>query len=207
MRRSHWMSVAVVAAAAASSGWAAQGDGISPRASIDPWPKWQGRLAVGTSQAPLGPELLTSLDAGGLKVSGASLLGDFYFSRPSQGASGSGFRATSGVFLGSRASALLGAPARPLAGRSFSVEQRHLGIWGIGTPESTDPAAMPYLGVGYTGLAKSGWGFSADFGLVALNPGSAVKLGRVFSGNQSLDDTLREMRLSPLVRLGVSYSF
>jgi hypothetical protein len=61
--------------------------------------------------------------------------------------------------------------------------------------------------VGYTSLyGKSGWGFSADFGLMALSPGSAVKLGRVLGG-QSLDDVLRDMRLSPLVQLGVSYSF
>jgi hypothetical protein len=62
--------------------------------------------------------------------------------------------------------------------------------------------------LGYTGLSsKGGWGFSADVGVMALSPGSSVKLGRVFSGNQSLDDLLREMRLSPLVQVGVSYSF
>jgi len=66
---------------------------------------------------------------------------------------------------------------------------------------------VPYFGFGYTGLpSKAGWGFSADLGVMALNPGSAVKLGRVFGG-QNLDDVLRDMRLSPLVQLGVSYSF
>ena len=50
-------------------------------------------------------------------------------------------------------------------------------------------------------------GHKADVGVMALNPGSAVKLGRVVGGNQSLDDVLREMRLSPLVQVGVSYSF
>ena len=71
-----------------------------------------------------------------------------------------------------------------------------------------EPGAAPYLGIGYTGLSsKGGWGFSADVGVVALSPRSTVKLGRVLGGTQSLDDVLRDMRLSPLLQLGVSYSF
>ena len=32
-----------------------------------------------------------------------------------------------------------------------------------------EPAAMPYVGIGYSGLGgRSGWSFTADFGLVAL---------------------------------------
>jgi hypothetical protein len=42
---------------------------------------------------------------------------------------------------------------------------------------------------------------------MALNPRSAVRLGKVFNGTLTLDDTLREMRFSPLLQLGVSYSF
>lgn len=206
MRSAMWLTVAALAASAASSTWALQGNGLIP-SQQDPWPRWQGRLAVGTTQSPLaadGP----GQDGSGLKLGGASLFGDFYFSRSIRGAAGSGFRATSGIFVGSTSAALLsGPPAGVIPGKAFSVERRHLGIWGIAPAEaSTDPQATPYVGIGYTGLAKSGWGFSADLGLVALNPGSAVKLGRMFNG-QSLDDTLREMRLAPVVRLGVSYSF
>jgi len=29
----------------------------------------------------------------------------------------------------------------------------------------------------------------------------------VFNGSQSLDDTMRDLRFSPLLQLGVSYSF
>jgi hypothetical protein len=34
-----------------------------------------------------------------------------------------------------------------------------------------------------------------------------VRFGRVFNGSQSLDDVVRDMRLAPVVQLGVSYSF
>jgi hypothetical protein len=64
------------------------------------------------------------------------------------------------------------------------------------------------MGVGYTGLySKSGWGFSADFGLVGAQKGSRIKLGHSVTGHQNPDEALREMRLSPLLQLGVSYSF
>ena len=43
--------------------------------------------------------------------------------------------------------------------------------------------------------------------MVSLSPGTAVKLGKVFTGNQALDDTVRDMRWSPVLQLGVSYSF
>jgi hypothetical protein len=38
---------------------------------------------------------------------------------------------------------------------------------------------------------------------MALNPGSGLRLGR----GQSLDDVVRDMRLTPVLQLGVSYSF
>ncbi|MBN8507319.1 MAG: hypothetical protein J0L57_01765, partial [Burkholderiales bacterium] len=67
---------------------------------------------------------------------------------------------------------------------------------------------MPYLGLGYSGqLVQTGWGFWADVGLVVQSPGSALGLGRVVSGSQGVDDLIRELRLSPMLQLGVSYSF
>jgi predicted glycoside hydrolase/deacetylase ChbG (UPF0249 family) len=54
---------------------------------------------------------------------------------------------------------------------------------------------------------RGGWSFNADLGLVSQTRNGAVKLGRVMTGSQSLDDAVREMRWSPLVQLGVSYSF
>jgi len=45
----------------------------------------------------------------------------------------------------------------------------------------------------------------ADLGMIGQN--SATKFGRSASGSPSLDDQLRDMRLAPVLQLGVSYSF
>ena len=77
-------------------------------------------------------------------------------------------------------------------------------------PPNTRPkrTTLPYIGIGYSNLsAKSGWHFSADLGVVSQSPGNVVRFGRVFGGTQSLDDAVRDMRLAPVVQLGVSYSF
>jgi hypothetical protein len=67
---------------------------------------------------------------------------------------------------------------------------------------------MPYLGIGYTGLSlKNGWGVTADFGMALENPGSAARAGRALFGNQGFDQALRDLRLSPMLQVGVSYSF
>jgi len=187
---------------AAGSAWGV-GDGLMPSdASL--WPRWQGRLALGTLSPATHPDSM-NLDSQGLRVGGASLLGDYYFSRSWRGVgSGSGFRATSGVILGSRSSNLLTAtPSGTPSGRAFNVDRRTVGVWGLQIPGDNGNDPVPYVGLGYTGLAgKGAWGFSADLGVMALNPGSAVKLG-----HQGLDDSLRDLRLSPMVQLGVSYSF
>jgi hypothetical protein len=73
---------------------------------------------------------------------------------------------------------------------------------------SVDAPTLPYVGIGYTGLSpRGGWSFNADVGVVSLSPGNAAKLGRFFGGGQSLDDAVRDMRWSPVLQLGVSYSF
>ena len=209
MRKASWMMAAAMALAPLSAAWAIEGDGLTLRSDTTQWPRLQGRLSLGTSMPALRADPMNP-DSNTVSLSGASLLGDYYFSRSLRsGGDGGGFRATSGIFVGSRSGLLLSSV--PTLGRSFSIERRSLGSFALTTPNTdnpSDPAAVPYVGVGYTGLStKGGWGFSADVGLMALNPGSAVKLGRVFGGNQSLDDVLREMRLSPIVQVGVSYSF
>jgi hypothetical protein len=148
-------------------------------------------------------------------VRNLSVLGDYYFSnrwasRAVLGASGDGlnggFRATSGLLLGQRSGAY---PLLNLANptRNFNVDLRTAYV-PSNEPAPVEASAVPYVGVGYTGMSsKGGWGFSADVGVMALKPGSAVKLGRVMGGGQSLDDVLREMRVSPMLQLGVSYSF
>jgi hypothetical protein len=207
MRTAPWMMAAAMALVPFGAAWAIEGDGLTPRADQAQWPRWQGRLSLGTSVTALRPDPMNP-DSSVVTLSGASLLGDYYFKRSLRGPSdGGGFRATSGIFIGTRSLSLLSAAG---TGRSFSVERRSLGSFGLtnSADNPSEPTAVPYLGVGYTGLSsKGGWGFSADVGLMALSPSSAVKLGRVVGGTQSLDEVLREMRLSPLVQVGVSYSF
>ena len=79
-----------------------------------------------------------------------------------------------------------------------------------GSAQSVDNSrnAWPYLGIGYAGTGLKGdWGFSADVGLAAQNPGAVGQLGRAFHGDMAFSDALRELRLQPVVRLGVSYKF
>ncbi len=194
MQTAKWMLALTLSVAPAV--WA-QSDGLSASADDLPWGRWQGRLAISTA-APLWRGDLAA-DATSLSRSGLSLMGDYYFNRSlaPDGRTG-GFRATSGLVVGQRPTLWIGGPG----GSAFSVERR------IAPDGSSDSATLPYLGVGYSGLGgRSGWSFSADFGLVALAGGNAVRLGRVFNGSQSLDELVRDLRLAPVLQFGASYSF
>lgn len=143
----------------------------------------------------------------------ASLTGDYYFSPALSDDTQprSGFRASSAllirqsgislsdVAMTSRSSASFGTPAR-LALGAPSVS--------LGDPQADGVSALPYVGVGYSEVSlKSGWGFWADVGLVVQSPGGAIGVGRVLSGTQGVDELLRELRMAPMVQLGVNYSF
>jgi hypothetical protein len=164
---------------------------------------WQARLG--------GPD--RSLAEPGLQRESLSLFGDYYFSTTGIAAMPSlrgGFRATGGVFVGPRSGLGLAAPAAwpgltaPTATRGF----------GLSVPEalrapsaSGDSSSVPYVGVGYSGLKAlratgGGWAFSADLGVMALQPRSAVRLGQ-----RPVQDTLRELQFSPLLQVGASYTF
>lgn len=197
-----WMVLGGSAVAAQAQG------GFMVNADQVPWPKLQARIGLATSSAPLTP-LLTDLTLPAMgSVQGGRVLGDYYFlgGGLSLGAAriNGGFRATSGLLLGSHG-ASFSMPTVPKLGLALSASQQFvpLGNSLIDTTAGDANHTVPYLGVGYTGLsAKGGWGFTADLGLMALNPGSTSNLTR-----QSLDDTLRDMRITPVVQLGVSYSF
>jgi hypothetical protein len=205
-----WIFAALVSLSAAVPAVAAEGSGLTPSAEQVPWTqRWQGRLSLSV-QAPSFRTGLGS-DAAGLQITGLSLMGDYYFARPLPLlARDGGFRATSGLILGGRAPTW---GARPQLGSqtgSLRVERRPTGtgLTAYGSDTSADSATTPYVGLGYSGLsAKRAWSFSADLGLVALAAGNAVKLGRVFHGGPTLDDVVRDMRVAPIVQLGVSYSF
>jgi len=174
---------------------AAQANGLQIDPNTVDWPRWQARLGVTTAPqdtAGTGPRTM---------LEGAGLLGDYYFAGPGFGSGRitGGFRATSGLFTGGRANAL-STPLLPTRdGSPFTLTTRSR----MAPDSGVEGGAVPYLGIGYTGLSlRGGWGFSADVGLV----GSGVRLGRPIPGGQ-VDELLQELRLTPMLQLGVSYSF
>ena len=144
------------------------------------WPQWQLRRSLLQSAPLVSP----------LPLQGARqmtmLLGDRYFKVPglNVGSWGS-LRASSGIVVRTRAS-----PA------------------GMLEPARDASSVVPYLGLGYTGLSiKGGWGLNADIGLTAESPSASTRFGRALLGNATWDSALRELRLSPVFQLGVTYSF
>ena len=209
MRTTTWMLaglISLVTAPFTAPAQAADGTGLAP--NPEAWARWQGRLSFGTA-APALRAGWADINSAGRAPNRLSLMGDYYLSAPliSAGSAG-GLRATSGVILGPRYQPWLGQSGG--AGSSFSIDSRSFGPGAMPyTNDSAgDSATLPYLGLGYTGLAaRSGWSFSADLGLVAQSPGNASRLGRALGGGQSLDDAVRDLRLAPLFQVGVSYSF
>lgn len=200
------MAFAIALAGHSLSVHANEGNGLTVKGDDFQWPRWQGRLSM-SSASPAWTRTFGPANPG---VSGLTLMGDYYLTGSLLGAQrAGGFRATSGVVIGPRslAAANLGAGS---SGGGFNVDRRTTGQTTSVLPgdSSVDAPTLPYLGIGYTGLSpRGGWSFNADLGVVSLNPGNAVKLGRWLGGGQSLDDMVRDMRWSPVVQLGVSYSF
>jgi hypothetical protein len=184
----------------------ADGRGIRVDADSLDWPRWQARLQLNVESqswaAPIGFGVLQAVP----RARSGALLGDYYVTRPRLGDAG-GLRLTSGIVVGQRGSLFgPGSPAS-LENAFAAAVVRNLAA----TPASLDAAedttlTWPYLGVGYSGSSlRGGWGFTADLGLAAQNP-SAIRLGRAF-GSQPLDELVRDMRLTPVLQLGVSYRF
>jgi hypothetical protein len=200
------LSVASVVPLAALAG----GEGLSTDADRVPWARFQGRVSYAAA-APVAAAPVTPGDGMGLQVQGMSLMGDVYFGGPRSWTGG--FRATSGVIYGSRTSLAGMSAMAPASGGLLNVDRRLFGASAPGLNYAADPAAepsgtLPYIGVGYSSLAtRSGWSFSADLGVISLAPSNAVRFGRVFGGSQNLDDVVRDMKLTPVLQLGASYSF
>jgi hypothetical protein len=184
------------------------GNGLSASAGGPPWARWQGRVSVSTGTPQWRSEMLRS-EPFGLKVQGITLMGDYYFTRSRLGEHGAGgFRATSGVLVGQGA-LWTSQPASGI-GTGLSVGQRNTSLFSglAGSELTSESTTVPYVGVGYSGLSpKGGWGFAADVGVKALQAGTPVRFGRAVNGSPSLDELVRELRLTPVLQLGVSYSF
>lgn len=202
MRNTVWLMAAALGFATAATAQPVDYSGLE-------MPQFQGRIRLGMSVPAGSPSL--GIGAGSSRLAAASVLGDYYFARSAPLAGEvSGFRITSGVLLGSRLGSW-GGPALAARGENaFMVETHRFSLSSspaLQSPDAWDGGAVPYLGVGYSGSSvKSGWGFSADLGLTAGHPGAVLGFGRGAAG-PSLEETLRDIRLSPMLQLGVSYSF
>lgn len=182
-------------AAAASS--QAAGGLVAPAAE-SVWPQWQARVSLQT--ATLSPlRLSRQLDGGSTHggVQGGAIFGDYYFAMPSFGS----FRASGGLMVGSHGGLPVGsAAAGPRLGLSLNSGLAPNGATGADIGNGFNDT-LPYLGLGFSGAPwRNGLAISADLGLVA-GRGSAL------FGNQGFEGTLRELRLSPVLQLGVRYTF
>jgi hypothetical protein len=205
MRQFTWMFAGALALLSTAA-LAADNDARQPGADPLEWSRWQGRLSLSTPSTPAR----LGADNSVARFGSASLMGDYYFSRSLVGARQlGGFRATSGLIVGPRS--LLGSAQGGFAsGNAFSIGSRSTGLAPLPLTGdvSAETTTATYLGVGYTNLSvRSGWSFNADLGLVGSGTGSGARLGRGLSGGQNLDDAVREMRMTPLLQLGVTYAF
>lgn len=175
---------------------------------------WRSRTILLTSGSGLDTGLgdqLVSANGDGLRVRGVRVLEDYFFSPAS------GFRATGGMIGGASITPWLPS-ANPLgSARSLSLSVPRLG-WGSPITNTVDPldggsaattTAVPYVGAGFSSPSRDGlWQFSADLGLISRSPASVGKISRVLTnGLSSVDDTLHEMRLQPMLQVGLSYAF
>ena len=183
--------------------------GLTADAESLAWGRMQTRIAY--SASPPWAASLASDGGAGLKVSGLALMGDVYLS-PTRATALAGFRATSGLLMGTR-TALWGTRTAS-GGGLLVVDRRSTALAAPGVhaaadlPDDHSASTMPYVGIGYSSLpSRAGWSFTADLGMVSRAPGNVVRFGRVFSGNQNLDDVVRDLRLAPVLQLGVTYAF
>ena len=166
------------------------------------WPQWQSRLALTPS---------ASLD-GNARLSGASVLGDYYFYRHSLSSASSlpgGFRATSGLLLGNTAPKQLFGPGTGLGSeRSLGLSRNNAGAESLLWTNDAYDGTSSYLGLGYSLVSlQGGWGVSADLGLATTDRSSSLRGRSLGLGNQRSADNPRELQLTPLLHLGLTYSF
>jgi hypothetical protein len=202
MRAALGMWVVATAQVFAGAAWAGDGLTVPQGRAEAAWPRWQARVTA--NDAPLRSAFRPPHETG-LNLQGSSVVGDFYFARsPLVASAQGGFRATGGLFVGTRfdnATSTLPGPSGQAPGANLASRYA---LTGPGSLEGL--TATSYVGVGYTALSgRDGWGFSADLGLVS----QGMKLGASQVFRPGLDDGgLRDNRLvAPLLRFGVSYSF
>ena len=198
------LSGATLVLAALPAG-AANGLAVSQPEAL--WPQWQARIAVQTgslSPVTLADRFGNAWGGNGAPrgLQGGAVFGDYYFARPSFGA----FRASGGLLIGAQSGAPVFNSSNSLGSTRLDLSVNSLG--NIGATALENPmATMPYVGLGFTGAAWRSLAITADVGVVAERPAGGGSTGRALLGNQGMDNALRDMRLSPVLQLGVRYTF
>ena len=173
--------------------------GDTAQSQQDAWPHWQARFGLATTGTPVEAGNRWQLSAG-------QLLGDYYWSglRPVGVGRSGGFRATSGLLLGQRSIAL-GTPALASSQGLGLTVSRASRLSNCPFEAHETWSAVPYFGVGYSGVSlRGGWGFTADLGLAGTSGGLHTRSGL---GSQGAEELLRELRLTPVLQFGASYAF
>lgn len=201
MRTAAWVSVVAAALVGVAVNAQAGDGGLITSANTDLPTRWQTRMTVGFHDVDRGLAQL-QVRTPGLNLHSASVMGDYYFVRSEPDArTQGGFRATGGVVLANGLGAFAGAAQQSSSPQRDSVNRYALAGSGV---DGAGLQAMPYVGVGYTAHnSPGGWGFSADVGVVT----QGIKADGAMFSSFGLDERWREMRMAPLLQLGVSYSF
>jgi hypothetical protein len=151
-----------------------------------------------------------NLSSAGATVSRARLFGDYFLTGPGfgQGEVAGGLRLTSGVTVGlAHETANLPPLPRPSL---VMAPLRAPGAYAapLRDAEAGPRVALPYIGLGYSSASvREGWGLSADIGLGGMRPGERLRLGQASGTTAQAERVLNELRLAPVIQLGVSYAF
>lgn len=181
----------------------AQGRGLTLRGKGF-WPHWEGRIGVVVDRPvnPLKDSFVLAQPnlSGGLRIRSMHILSDYYLE--------GGFRATAGLLRGDTGQSWWTSEGNG-GGLNLSL-QRLDSLNLMNGSASQDQQTTPYLGAGYSNSltlngTRSAWRFNADLGLVNVNTNN--HLGQVAQGDRTLDELVREMRLRPVVKVSVGYSF
>ena len=178
------------------------------------WPHWEGRIGA-VIDRPINPLKDTFVLAqpvqGGLRVRSMHMLSDYYV--------GGGFRATAGLLRGDTGQAWWGSGDNG-GGLNLSLQQLDTLVLlqspaaggstqaGLANSQQT----MPYLGAGYSSRLNSrgvtgAWRFNADLGLITINSNNINRISQVFMGDKGLDELAHDLRLRPVIKVSVGYSF
>ena len=128
----------------------------------------------------------------------ARVLGDYYLTGPGFGGEqvSGGLRVTSGLAIGPRDGTTALPPSRLGGGLQWEAREPATDLF----QSQGARVALPYIGLGYTSL-------SADIGLGGQRPGERVRFGAGNPTAAQFENMLNDLRLAPVIQLGVSYAF